>query len=480
MTPPSRPRAGLYARQSAGNEFSVAEQDKANTAACRREGWDVAGRYSDLVSASRHTKKKRSDWDRLVADVVAGTIDIVVMRNPSRGDRKLVTWAAFIEQCRERGVLIHAYAHRRTYDPRIANDRKNLLSDGVEADHSSEEKSELVRSGIAEAAANGKQHGGSGYGFTRHYDKHNRKVFTEVPNDDVPVVREIIERCAREEPLRHIINDLNARGIPSPKGGQWTSRVVKAIAMHPRYVGKRLHQGELHTAEWAAIVDEDVFNRAVGVLTAPNRRGSAPASKKYLLSYLTSAPCGGLLNAQPELKHRPARYRCNEDGCTSIRAEDLDLFITDIILERLALPDARGFFAPPTEKSVAAHNEVTRLKKRLDEARESFYSDNGISLVAFTGLERELIPKLAKAQQHVAELATCAAGLELLGTGRFTVQVGRPRWNALPLAGKRSIARAMFGAIEIGPAERTLTRWSSLGDRLDAVEARTAITWRQP
>jgi site-specific DNA recombinase len=478
MTPPSCPRAGLYARQSAGNQASVAEQDRTNTAACEREGWDVVARYSDLVSAARFSKKRRSGWDQLVADVVAGKLDIVVLRDPSRGDRTVATWADFVEQCRARGILIHATAHRRTYDPRLPRDWKSLLEDGVEAGHSSEEKSRLVCGGITQAAMDGKPHGGSGYGYTRNYNKHDRKVFNEMPNDNAPVVREIIERCAREEPLRHIINDLNARGVPSPKGGLWTSRVVKTIATHPRYIGKRRHQGELHPASWAAIVDEDVFNRAVAVLTAPNRKGSAPASKKYLLSYLLAAPCKGLLNAQPPEPSRPARYRCNEDGCTSIRAEDLDTFITDVILERLALPDARGFFAPPTEESEAAHSEVARLKKRLDEARESFYSDDGISLTAFAGLERELTPKVAKAQQRVADLATCAAGLELLGTGKFTVQVGRPRWEELPLAGKRSVVKALFDKIEIGPAERVLTRWSTEAERLEAVTERTAIAWK--
>lgn len=474
-----RLRAGLYGRQSAGNAASVADQHRANEKACATHDWEEVARYSDLVSASRFGKKARDDWPKLGEDVAAGKLDVVVMWDLSRGDLTVASWAAFVDLCRDRGVLIHATAHGRTYDPRVPRDWRTLMDDGVEAGYDSEQKSLVVRRGMAGAALAGKPHGGAAYGYTRHYDPHDRKVYVDVPDDRAPIVREIIERCAREEPLKHIVQDLNARGIPSAKGGLWTSRVVKQFATHPRYIGLRSHHGELHQGNWEKIVDEDVFHRAVAVLTAPDRKAAAPAAKKYFLSYLTSAPCGGWLNTQPESKHRPARYRCNDDGCISIRAEDLDEVAKQIILKRLARSDARGLFMPPDNEASAAQAEVARLQKRLDEARASFAAPDGISATALAALEHAVQPRLDTAVRRVAELTTCAAGLELLGTGRFTVQVGEPRWEALPLAGRRSVVKTLFEKIEVGPATRRLTRWTSREERLLAAVERTDFQWRK-
>ncbi|ONI85699.1 hypothetical protein ALI22I_28475 [Saccharothrix sp. ALI-22-I] len=472
-----RSHAGSYGRQSAGNASPVVDQHRVNEAACGEHGWETVERYSDYVSASRFGKKKRSDWGKLVADVKAGRLDVVVMWDLSRGDRTVSSWAEFVDLCRERGVLIHATAHSRTYDARVPRDWRTLMDDGVEAGFDSEQKSLVVRRGIAGAALAGKSHGRPGYGYTRRYDQTDRRLYVDVPDERADIAREIITRCAAEEPLKHIVEDLNSRFL-GPKGKPWSSVAVKTIATHPRYIGMRRHNGELFPANWKPIIDEATFHRAVAVLTAPDRKRSAPASMKHFLSYIASAPCGLPLNVAPEGKQRPARYRCFHDTCVSVRVDDLDDIVTDVILKRLSRPDARGLFVPPDGEASEAQAEVSRLQARLDEARASFASPNGISAVALAALEHAVQPQLEAAQRRVAELTTCAAGLELLGDGRFTVDVGAPRWEALSLAGRRSIAKTLFERIELGPSDRRLTRWDSREDRLLAAVERTTFDWR--
>ncbi|MFD9703839.1 recombinase family protein [Lentzea sp. NPDC059081] len=472
-------RAGSYARQSVGNAASVADQQRASEAVCTGHGWQEVSRYSDLVSASRFGKKSRDNWAQLVTDVRAGHLDVVIMWDSSRGDRTVKTWAAFVDLCRDQGVLIHAVQHRRTYDPRVARDWKSLLDDGVDAAHDSERKSEDVRRGTAGAALAGKSHGPTAYGYTRMYDAHNRKIFRDVPDERAVIVQEIIGRAAREEPLKHIVDDLNARGVPSPKGGKWTARVVKTLATHPRYIALRSHKGELHPATWEPLVDQDLYRRAVAVLTAPDRRLAPPAAKKYLLSYISAAPCGGPLNAEPASEHRPSRYRCVHDGCTSVRADDLDEVITTMTQKRLARPDARTLFMPPDEETAAAQADITRLQARLEEARQSFAQADGISATALAGLERALQPQLDAALKRLDDLATCAAGLALLDGGAFTSGVSAPRWEALPLAGRRSVIKTLFETIEVGPSARRLSRWASKEERLLAVIERTTVGWRR-
>lgn len=474
-----RSYAGLYGRQSAGNAASVADQHKAGEEACLEHDWSVVDRYSDLVSASRFGKRTRDDWARLGADLATGKLDIVVMWDLSRGDRTVASWAAFVDQCRERGILIHATAHGRTYDPRVPRDWRTLMDDGVEAGFDSEQKSLVVRRGTAGAAVAGKPHGAAAYGYTRVYDPHNRKKFKDVPNEQADVVREIFRRVAHEEPVSHIVNDLNGRGIPSPKGVLWRGKAVRWIATHPRYLGLRSHHGQLHQGDWEAVIDDrNVFDRCVAILSAPDRKTSPPGSKRYLLSYLATSSCGGMLAAHPDYVHRPSRYRCNDDGCISVRAQFLDEYVTRLALARLTEPDVRALFSLPDDHTRSLEAEAARLDARLEEARASFASPDGISATALATLERALQPQLDGTRLLLSNISAGGAVLQLLGEGDFTSEVAGPRWTALPLAGRRTIVKTLFDKLEVGPTTRALTRWSTPEERRLAVAERTTYTWR--
>lgn len=470
----SKPQAGNYGRQSHGNAAPVADQHKKGELACAKHGWIEVGRYSDYVSASRFGTKERDDWARLRADLTAGELDIVVMWDLSRGDRTVASWAAFVDQCRELGVLIHATAHERTYDPRIPRDWRTLMDDGVEAGFDSEQKSLVVRRGTAGAAVAGKPHGGAAYGYIRIYDPHNRKKFEDVPNEKADIVREIFDRVGKEDPLSHIVDDLNARGIPSPKGMKWESKTVKLIATNPRYIGIRTHHDDRHPGNWEPIItDSRVFDRAVSVLSAPGRKRSAPGSKRYLLSYIGTAACGGLLAGRPEGPGRPSLYRCGVDGCVAVPAELLDEYVTRLALARLTNPGIRALFSAPDGQVKDLEAEAARLSARLGEARASFASPDGISAAALAQQERALQPLLDETLRRMSEVSAGGSVLHLLAMGEFTAEVAGPRWEALPLAGRRSVVKALFRKIEIGPPVLQITRWSTPHERRLAVAQRT-------
>jgi DNA invertase Pin-like site-specific DNA recombinase len=54
----------------------------------------------------------------------------------------------------------------------------------------------------------------------------------------VKVVRRIFEACGHgEKGIRSIVEDLNADGVPSPRGGKWSVGTVRAILRNPVYYG---------------------------------------------------------------------------------------------------------------------------------------------------------------------------------------------------------------------------------------------------
>jgi site-specific DNA recombinase len=77
-------RAGVYCRISRdwdGEGRGVARQEADCLVIAARRGWTVVDRYIDNdVGASGHSKKrKREEYDRLLADIQAGRIDAMVI-----------------------------------------------------------------------------------------------------------------------------------------------------------------------------------------------------------------------------------------------------------------------------------------------------------------------------------------------------------------------------------------------------------------
>ncbi len=479
-------RAGPYGRQSQGKATSVEDQDRANEAACRERGWHIVWRYSDLVSASRFGTKARGGWDQLVADVVAEKLDVVVLWDTSRGDRTVETWAAFLSRCRERGVLIHATSHQRTYDPRVPRDWRVLMDDGVEAAFESEKKSVDVRRGVAGAALAGKPHGRPGYGYDRHYDPGDRSKFQDVPNAASAVAREIITRLAKRDPVNLVYRDLNDRGIPAPGGGQWSRKGLKQVAQSVRYIGKRSHRVtgsdrvELYDGTWPAIVDEDVFWRCQAVLGEEDRKRSAPGRMRFLLSYwATCSVCQAPLNVNAYRPQRRPRYKCGDKGCVGIGMWELDEWVTRLILGRLAKPDARELFTSGGDELKGAEAEVTRLVRQLDEARASYAkTTGGISAEALAAKEAAVLPELEKARQRVREARRADAVLDLLGDDdEFTEEIGRPRWDAMSVAARRVVVKSLFKWISVDATDVRLSAHCSDVDRLELAAERVRYEW---
>lgn len=465
-----RKRAAIYGRQSHGRQASVDDQVREAMQVCGREGWTETI-YTDKVSASRFGTKERGGWSELTVDVTAGKIDVVIVWDSTRADRTPETWSWFLERCRRREVSIYSVRDGREYDPRNPGDWRRLHEDGVQAGYESEIKSADVKRGVAGAALAGRPHGRSAYGLTRRYDAHDRRKFTEEPDEHADTVREIVRRVALEDPIKAITDSLNERGIASPFGGVWSRRVVRRLATNPAYIGKRSHNGVLHDATWPALVDEPTFLRAQEVLAAPDRQRSAPGSKRHLLSYLAVASCGSQLQAWSVRDGRRPAYRCHGDGCIGVDMMALDAYVTELVCARLAREDARKVFAVDDALAAHARAAVQRVRHELDDLTTQL-SAGTISATlagqAEVGVRRRLDEAERELQRHTRHGALAA----LLDADDVYAA-----WDGLSVPAKRSVLEMLFARIEVGPAAGRLSRWSSDEDRLRLAIERTTVEW---
>ena len=300
-----------------------------------------------------------------MAALHAGLIDVIILWESSRGDRKLSEWSAFLDECRERGILIHVITHDRTYDLRIARDWRVLADDGVDSAYESEKISGRTKRGKRSAARRGQPYPVPPYGYRAIYDQFTgkRKGWEIVP-ERAAIVREIFARVSDHESLKAIRRDLNERGVPTARGGPWTEQQIRHMAMNLAYAALlRLDDGELIAGNWPPIVDKAAWNACMAVLR-PRLTGKRPGAQRHLLTYLANCACGSPLVAR--IIAGTPRYSCRK-GCFYIPEEWLDDFVTDVICERLSRPDARDLFKSDDTRSAALVNEIAELQAQLDE-----------------------------------------------------------------------------------------------------------------
>ena len=213
-------------------EKSTCDQAAVGREWAARAGAAVADTYSDPdISASRFTKKNRPQFDRMIADVQAGKLDLIWFWELSRSQRRLDVFASLRDLCREKGVLW--VIRDRVYDPASYADMMTLGMLSVIGENESEMTSQRVRRGLDANAAAGRPHAHTPYGYRRNYDRHTKAFLSQDPDvldgngraiEDSPawVVRQVFEQFAAGKPLIRICRDLDARRIPTPGGGsEW-------------------------------------------------------------------------------------------------------------------------------------------------------------------------------------------------------------------------------------------------------------------
>lgn len=442
-------RAAIYTRvsQDKRDKASVQQQEDEARLAAAALGWTIAAVFSDNdISASRHARKERENHAALIESIRTGAVDVVILWESSRGDRKLTTWSALLDLCRDRGVKIHVVDHRRTYDLGVPRDWKTLADEGVNNAYASEETRERILRDVRANAVKGRPHGKLPYGYRRTYDDRGNFLEQIELAEQADVVRECGRRVAGGESLYSIAQDLNERGIPAPRGGKWLPNQVKRLVTNPRYIGQRVHQGVVvGEAVWAPILDERTYAECVRRMSDPRRHTVRDRSLKHLLSGIMLAPCGGRVRV---LKNRGyLTYVCHEDYCVAVRTTRVEEFVVDQVIERLEQPDMlRGMAAASDQAAATADDEADELQARLD----GFYAqaaEGKISPAGLAAIEARLLPQIEAAKQRALVAPVPRLLRDVAGPG------ARERWSKLDLGQQREIIDKL-AEVRVAPSRR--------------------------
>ena len=447
-----------YARVSSTNDASPDQQQRETARDADDLGIRIVARYREngAVSASGYTTKKRDEWEKVVAHLATGEVEVLIVWEISRADRKAHVWATLVHECEQRGVYVYVTSHGAAYDPRNRRDWKTLMDEGTSADYASRETSDRTRRGILGALEAGIPHGPIPYGYRREYipgsqipGRKKPLPVQKIDPEKAGTVREIFTRLGAGHSIRAIRNDLNANGIPSPKGGKWQQHVIRGIAFNPAYIAKRRHNGnpEMHNGNWPAILAGEEGQRlwydVVRRLSDHTRRTSRDTRTKYLLSaWARCGKCGSVLHVVPNpTQGRQPYYLCGDKSCVSITMAALDEHVTAIVIDRLSRPDVFEALRKSDDSAVvSARREIAELRQRLAEWEEA--AGNGeVTPAAFGRIEAKIIPRITAAERRI-EQATVPVILRDLPSGDVAEW-----WEKLTIVAKREVIKLLLNPV---------------------------------
>lgn len=514
--------ADIYGRKSTDDRGkSVADQLAEGQEATDEHGWTLGRVFSDdNRSASRFARKVREDFAELLAHIESGRCELLILWESSRGSRKLVEWAGFLDLIREHGVLIYVVSHGRTYDCRISRDWKSLATDGVDAHDESNTNSDRVLRGKRKAAAAGRPAGKLQYGFRRLYNDAGKFVKQVEHPEQAAIVREVARRVLAGKSCNSIALDFNARGIVSPRaevllarvrrnrdqaadastpdaqrvrllaeaeewetqaaGLKWDLTQIKRLCVMPSYAGLRQHQGQVvGKAGWKGIHDEDTYSKLLIQLNDPKRQKQRNTSLTHVLSgLLRCAPCGARMFV---LKNRGyLTYVCRDGAHVAIRTTKIEAFVEGLVLSRLEREDAAQLFIVPEQAKSEAEG-AERLAEELEARLAPFYAQAAAGKLSATGLaaiEADLLPQIEAAEKR-AQAAKVAPIPEVI---QGLIGAPRKRWPELTIYQRREALGLLIAELKVSPTgrgKRTLDprrlgesrwKWDTLtwADHLDA------------
>jgi len=461
----------IYVRISqdrTGAGLGVDRQREDCEALAERNGWQVVETYVDN-DISAFSGKKRPRYRAMLEALDAGAATIVIAWHTDRLHRSPTELEEYISLSDKRGIATHT-CQAGIIDLSTPSGRMTARILGAVARQESEHKGERVRRARLQRAQAGKWGGGIrpfGYGVPtgetrKEVDSETGEEY-EVPildydrarPDEAQLVLESCEDLIAGKSLRSWVMLLNRKGVTTTQGNPWTSVEWRDVLLRPRNAGISVYKGsEIGRGVWDVIVPEPTFRAVVAVLEDPARRTSPGNQPRWLGSLLYE--CGKPGCACPKVMkvsgsgnkdHRPA-YRC-QLGQVTRRADVLDAFVRDVVLERLSRPDAVGLLLP-----VASGEKVAELQARAVLLRQRLTDLSGLfGAGEIDAAQLAEGSKVANAQLHAAlgELAAAAAKDPLVDL------VGAPDpwavWAGMELEQRRNVLRSLV-TVRVLPGRR--------------------------
>jgi DNA invertase Pin-like site-specific DNA recombinase len=467
QTAVSRTRAVIYCRISqdrTGAGLGVERQRQDCEALAERNGWDVVEVYVDN-DVSAYSGKKRKDYSRMLDDLEEGTATVVIAWHTDRLHRSPTELEKYIALSETRGVSTHT-VQAGTVDLATPSGRMTARILGAVARQESEHKGHRVARARQQKAMAGEWAGGIrpfGWGVPTDETKKKTDRTTgeevEVPvldmtkpmPEEAAAVLHWTDTLLSGGSVRSCVKWAADKGLTTPRGNAISHTDLRAMLRRPRNAGIAVYKDEeVGRGLWEPIVPEEKFRAVVAILADPSRvsnRGAQPRWVGSLLYLCGREGCGhGMTVTQSGGRQYPS-YKCPTGHGGGRRAEIVDQYVEDTIVERLSRDDAEDLLLPgPDDVDVAGlQAESEQIRRRMTDLAGMFGAGK-IDMVQFTKGTDTARAQLEGVTRQLARAATVDPLVGLVGAPDV-----RKAWKALELEQKRNVLRAALVVTLVKP-----------------------------
>jgi DNA invertase Pin-like site-specific DNA recombinase len=225
---------------------------------------------------------ERPALKRLLADIEAGLVDVVVVYKIDRLSRLLMDFARLVQTFDAHEVTFVSVTQSFNTTTSMGRLTLNILLSFAQFER--EVIGERVRDKIAASRARGMWMGGP---VPLGYRVENRKLL--VDEAAAATVRRVFEGFADVGSATKLLPVLHAEGLLTKTGRPFDKGALYKLLVNRVYIGEAVHKGTSHPGEHAAIVPRALWDRVHAILQeSPRARGAknragAPALLRGLL-----------------------------------------------------------------------------------------------------------------------------------------------------------------------------------------------------
>ncbi|GEP59456.1 recombinase family protein [Reyranella soli] len=264
-------RCAVYTRKSSEEGLEQAFNSlHAQREACEayiksqaHEGWKLVKTAYDDGGLSGGSME-RPALQRLLAEVAAGRINVIVVYKVDRLTRSLADFARIVETLDSQGASFVSVTQQFNTTTSMGRLTLNVLLSFAQFER--EVTGERIRDKIAASKRKGMWMGGS---LPLGYDVRSRELV--VNEAEAETVRAIFEAYDRVGTVSDVQDDLRRRGIFSKRWTSSTGRTWGGVSFsrgalywllrNPVYVGQVVHKGQVYDGRQQAIVDRALWER---------------------------------------------------------------------------------------------------------------------------------------------------------------------------------------------------------------------------
>lgn len=427
-----RLRCAVYTRKSSeeglDQEYNSIDAQRdaghAYIASQRAEGWiAVADDYDDPAYSGGNME--RPGLKRLMADIEAGKVDIVVVYKIDRLTRSLADFSKMIEVFDRQGVSFVSVTQQFNTTTSMGRLMLNVLLSFAQFER--EVTGERIRDKIAASKRKGMWMGGVP---PLGYDVENRRLVAS--EREAKIIRHIFKRFVELGSSTLLVRELRLDGVTSKAwvtqdgkvrdGKPIDKSLIYKLLGNRTYLGELRHKDQWYQAEHPPIVDHKTWDDVQAILASNShvRANATRAKVPFLLKGIVFGNDGRALSPWHTTKKTGRRYRyyipqrdakehAGASGLPRLPAAELESAVLDQLRATLRSPSLLGDVIARAIELDATLDEalVTVAMTRLDQIWDQLFPGEQIRIV------RLLVERVVVSPNDI-ELRLHANGIERL------------------------------------------------------------------